>query len=158
MRRGAAVLPPVPAPLRWASGGASSCPGSEAERLLKEILLGGAGTRTVDPPRTSGWTVTEESAVDFDPESKLEQKFRAMLKKRLHAMGATLKEYPEAKGVRVDITAGGGRRWSLDPQVNVGSSKPDFVLRCDDPNVPPVAIFCDGWQFHASAQHNNLAV
>ena len=128
----------------------------EAERLLKEILLGGTGT-DVDPPRTPGWTVTEESAVDFDPESKLEQKFRAVLKKRLHAMGATLKEYPEAKGVRIDITAGGGRRWSLDPQVNVGSSKPDFVLRCDDPNVPPVAIFCDGWQFHASPQHNNLA-
>lgn len=128
----------------------------EAERLLRDILLGGTGEE-IEPTRTPGWKVTKESGVDFDPESKLEQKFRAVLKKRLHALGATLKEYPEAKGVRIDISAGGGRRWSLDPQVNVGSSKPDFVLRCDDPNVPPVAIFCDGWQFHASPQHNNLA-
>ena len=39
----------------------------------------------------------------------------------------------------------------------MGGSKPDFVLRCGDPNVPAMAIFCDGERFHASTQHNRLA-
>ena len=35
--------------------------------------------------------------------------------------------------------------------------KPDFVLICSDPRVPRVAIFCDGWAFHASPAVNRLA-
>lgn len=128
----------------------------EAERLLAEILTSGSGA-AVPPTESEDWTVTKEATTAFDPESKMEQKFRSVLKERLKVLGATVKEYPEAKGVRIDISFSRGRRWSLSPQVNVGSSKPDFVLRCDDPSVPSTAIFCDGWKYHASPVHNNLA-
>jgi hypothetical protein len=36
-------------------------------------------------------------------------------------------------------------------------SKPDFVLRCDQTGIPAVAIFTDGWQYHASPAHNRIA-
>ncbi len=50
----------------------------------------------------------------------------------------------------------GGRRWRLEPQVELGSmdgvvvpSKPDFVFWPDDDSGDfPVAVFLDGWQFH----------
>ena len=148
-------LPQVPAAVRGTGPEPGRLPGRGCARTQR------------DPPRRcrrrrrthrgTAWVVTKEAALAFDPESKMEQKFRSVLKERLRVLGATIKEYPEAKGIRIDITIGGGRRWSLTPQVNVGSSKPDFVLRCDDPSVPRVAIFCDGWKFHASPMHNNLA-
>ncbi|GAB2776637.1 DEAD/DEAH box helicase [Nocardioides salsibiostraticola] len=128
----------------------------EAERVLLDILRSGVPSDE-EPDVSGGWDVTEEAGLAFDPESKMEQKFRQVLKERLDKLGATIKEHPEAKGVRLEITLGARRQWSLEPQVNVGSSKPDFVLRCTDPNVPQTAIFCDGWKFHASPQHNNLS-
>jgi len=48
-----------------------------------------------------------------------------------------------------------GRIWDLELQPKLGiaqgvmvASQPDFLLRCDDENVKPVAIFADGFQFH----------
>ncbi len=77
--------------------------------------------------------------------------------KRLKVLGAAVKEHPETEGVRIDITVGGGRRWTLEPQVHLSGCKPDFVLKCDEPNVSQVAVFCDGWLYHASPLHNRLA-
>ena len=87
----------------------------------------------------------------------MEQKFRAVLKDRLGALGAHVKEIPGNRGTSWEVTIGGGRKWRLDPQVNLLGSKPDFVLTCDDTSVPRMAIFCDGWRYHASALHNRLA-
>lgn len=125
---------------------------SEAERQLREILTAGGQTE-LDADR---WTTTDVPLVDLDPESKLEQQFRAVLRERLETIGATIKATPQATGERWEITVGGGRRWTLTPQLLIGNSKPDFVLRSDDPNVPEVAIFCDGWRYHASPEHNRL--
>ncbi|KQY51702.1 DEAD/DEAH box helicase [Nocardioides sp. Root140] len=122
----------------------------EALRQLEEILASGGD----DPEQP--WVITDLPVVSFDPESKMEQKFRAVLKARLAALGATVKEQPGNNGVRLDITLG-GRPWTLEPQVAVANSKPDFLLRCQDANVPDMAIFCDGWQYHASELHNRIA-
>ncbi len=129
---------------------------AEAQRLLHEILH--AGLQTDEEPDPNGsWKVTEVAVQGFDPESKMEQKFRAVLKDRLGALGAHVKEIPGNRGTSWEVTIGGGRKWRLDPQVNLLGSKPDFVLTCDDTSVPRMAIFCDGWRYHASALHNRLA-
>ena len=129
---------------------------SEGQRLLHEILHGGVQTDD-EPAADDSWKVTEVAVQNFDPESKMEQKFRAVLKTRLASLGAHIKEIPGERGTSLEITVGGGRTWRLDPQVNLLGSKPDFVLTCDDTSVPRTAIFCDGWRFHASPIHNNLA-
>jgi len=78
-----------------------------------------------------------------------------------------LKEYVEAEAGRWEKTLIRGRigfrfrlrepscLWELELQRDVGPgdgvavpSRPDFLLRCDDENVLPVAIFTDGFQFH----------
>jgi hypothetical protein len=123
----------------------------EATRQLEEILRGGSE----DPD--AEWDVDNVPPTTFDPETKIEQKFRAVLKERLKTLGATVKELPGSNGVSLDIVISGGRRWSLNPQEPVLNSKPDFLLRCDDPKVPGIAIFCDGWKYHASPLHNRLA-
>jgi DEAD/DEAH box helicase domain-containing protein len=50
---------------------------------------------------------------------------------------------------------GSGRLWELELQPVLGvaqgvmvSSQPDFLLRCDDAQVKPVAIFTDGFEYH----------
>ena len=94
----------------------------------------------------------------IEAESHLEQYFRKVFKERLVRLGATLQEIPTAKGNKVLISLPGGvRRWTLEPQVMVGGSCPDFLLQCSDPNVPRMAIFTDGWLYHASLRHNRIA-
>lgn len=129
---------------------------TEAEKQLKEILLAGRQTE-LDPDGGPAWRITEVEPTDFDPESKMEQKFRASLKERLQVLGVMVKATPQTAGDRWDILAGGGRSWTLEPQVLISGCKPDFVLRCSDPSVPPMAIFCDGERYHASTHHNRLA-
>ena len=126
-----------------------------AEKQLRDILLAGSHT-DLDPSEGPEWAVSEVAPTDFDPESKMEQRFRATLAERLRVLGAMVKATPQTAGDRWDITVGGGRNWTLEPQVIVGGCKPDFVLRCADPGVPPMAIFCDGERYHASTQHNRL--
>lgn len=128
---------------------------AEAEKQLRDILLGGApGEVPADGP--PAWTTTTEPTTVFDPESMMEQKFRKVLMERLKVLGATVKVVPQITGERWNIHLG-GRAWTLDPQVLMSGCKPDFVLRCSDPTVPPMALFCDGQQYHASAKNNRLA-
>ncbi len=51
---------------------------TEAEKQLKDILLAGHGGE-LDPDGGPAWATTEIAPTDFDPESKMEQKFRASL-------------------------------------------------------------------------------
>ena len=91
-----AGLPQVPAPVR---GPGQSRPRSrvEAEKQLKEILLAGSADRGRADGRPGGRSPRSPS-VDFDPESKMEQKFRAVLKERLQVLGATVKEHAADDG------------------------------------------------------------
>ena len=73
-------------------------------------------------------------------------------------LGATVKESPGPQGNRLIITfPGASRQWTLEPQVLMGGSRPDFVLSSSQGGLPPVAIFTDGWRYHASPAHNRIA-
>jgi ATP-dependent helicase YprA (DUF1998 family) len=127
---------------------------ASAERHLRDILTSGVGD---EPPAEMGWSCTESEPTVFDPESDLEQRFRAVLGARLKAAGATVKDQPTSKGNRSVITIGGsGRVWTLDPQQFTQGSVPDFVLRCNQGGIPEVAIFTDGWRYHATPGINRL--
>ena len=58
------------------------------------------------------------------------------------------------EGFRFSL-GGSDRIWELELQPKLGikdgvmkPSQPDFLLRCDDDDVKPVAIFTDGFEFH----------
>ena len=117
-----------------------------AERHLRDILQGGTDE---DPEEAMGWTVVAKSTASYDPETHIEQKFRSVLHRRLvEGLGASVTEQPGPNGNRWTIVLG-GRTWTLEPQLQLGQVKPDFVLVCSDPSVPRAAVFCDGWRFHA---------
>jgi len=58
-------------------------------------------------------------------------------------------------------------RWSIEPQVDLGdaqdvalTSRPDFVFRClstGSANTRPIAVFVDGFEYHASIQADDTA-
>ncbi|RKQ90891.1 ATP-dependent helicase YprA (DUF1998 family) [Solirubrobacter pauli] len=125
-----------------------------AERYLRTILLaGGAG----EPAAALSWTVTEQQTTTYDPETHIEQLLRTVLFDRLTAgLGASVQEQPGPYGNRWTINIG-GRTWVMEPQLPLAGVKPDFVFYSNDQSIPRLALFCDGWQFHASPMINRLA-
>lgn len=131
-----------------------------AARHLRSILLGRSQVGADDEvPTASPWSVTVDEPAMADPESHIELLFRKVLRERLEKMGSTITEKPGPNGNTWSVTMPGGAHWRLEPQVLVAQAgtKPDFVLRSDRPDVPPTAIYTDGWQFHASPAVNRLA-
>jgi len=127
-----------------------------AERHLRAILT--SGTPGAEPAEAMSWSPTTHEPALPSPESHLEQSFRKVFTERVTALGATVKETPGPRGNRLSITfPGATRQWTLDPQVQMGSSRPDFVLRSSQGSLPVVAIFTDGWLYHASPARNRLA-
>ena len=127
-----------------------------AERHLRAILT--AGAPGAEPTAEISWSLTTEEPVPPSVESHLEQSFRMVFTERVSALGATVKESPGPHGNRLTITfPGATRQWTLEPQVLMGGSKPDFVLSSSQGGLPAVAIFTDGWQYHASPAHNRIA-
>ncbi len=127
-----------------------------AERHLREILTSGAPGRA--PAEAVDWEITKVEPTKASSESHLEQKFRHRLIERLTGLGATVKEVSSASGNIATISLPNSpRQWTLVPQVNIGDSKPDFVLRSTQSTLPEVAIFTDGWTYHASRTHNAIA-
>jgi ATP-dependent helicase YprA (DUF1998 family)/predicted RNA-binding Zn-ribbon protein involved in translation (DUF1610 family) len=141
--------------LPFAAGSAETVSRQTAQRLLRTLLVGSSDD---EPEEERAWTVTSKTPAAVDPESTLEQLFRKKFIERVSATGAVIKEVSGPSGNRIDVTGtGGGARWSLIPQLFNGSSLPDFTLRSQNPAVPDVVIFADGFQFHASVAHNRLA-
>jgi len=130
-----------------------------AERHLRQLLrLEKHETWEDLDPEQMRWQVETGPPPVNDDESVLELRFRAVFTERLLAAGATVKEIPGENGNQLVVTGlAGGRTWRLVPQELMQGAKPDFVLRTDDPNVPEVAIFTDGWLYHAHWQNNRIA-
>ncbi|TFB76849.1 DEAD/DEAH box helicase [Cryobacterium glaciale] len=131
-----------------------------AERYLFQLLS--SGTTAEAPidvvPLFDDWAVSKVDTSVPSDESLLEQLFRVKFIERLTAAGATVKEIPGPTGNRVRFTMPTTHQtWTLVPQEQLPNCKPDFVLTTQDINVPRIAIFTDGWTFHASANHNRLA-
>jgi hypothetical protein len=129
---------------------------SAAERHLRAILT--SGTRGAEPTDAMSWSLTTHEPALPSPESHLEQSFRKVFTERVTALGANVKDTPGPQGNRLGITfPGATRQWTLEPQVQMGGSRPDFVLRSSQGSLPVVAIFTDGWLYHASPAHNRIA-
>ena len=131
-----------------------------AERYLFQLLSSGATSEvSLDAaPTFADWSVSKVDTSVASDESLLEQLFRVKFIERLTAAGATVKEIPGPTGNRVRFTMPTTHQtWTLVPQEQLPNCRPDFVLTTQDVNVPRVAIFTDGWLFHASAGHNRLA-
>ena len=97
-------------------------------------------------------------------ESVLEKKFVDMLQEFVQrSQGTWDKTIVRGRpGFRFTLFSS-SRLWELELQPTLGSeqgvlitSKPDFLLRCDDESIKPIAIFTDGFQFHCHP-HNRLA-
>jgi ATP-dependent helicase YprA (DUF1998 family) len=130
---------------------------SAAERHLRAILTSG-GTPAAEPTQELSWSLTEHEPAPLSFESHLEQSFRQVFTERVTALGATVHESPGPLGNRLSITfPGATRQWLLEPQIQMGGCRPDFVLRSSQGSLPVVAIFTDGWLYHASPAHNRLA-
>lgn len=81
-------------------------------------------------------------------ESNLELHFRSAFIALLNNLGAEWQVAPGPNGKTITCTLSGAR-WRLDPQVLMHGCKPDFLLT-SSPNIAPVAIFTDGFTFHAA--------
>ena len=132
---------------------AASVSRESARRHLHSILL--SGRHEGEPTEVMGWSVHDEPTVAPSPESNLELHFRVAFLELLKGLNATVKETPGPQGNIVHATLG-GVQWKLEPQVLMPGCKPDFVLSSSLP-VPQVAIFTDGFAFHATTQNNNIA-
>lgn len=127
-----------------------------AERHLRDLLA--ADRPDFEPAAGMSWTVVKNEPTVVDEESHLEQRFRKLFTERLTDLGATLKETPGPWGNTLSITfPNATRQWTLEPQMPMGSVRPDFVLRSSQHNLPVVAIFTDGWRYHAVPSCNRIA-
>ena len=130
-----------------------------ALKVLNDILDVGAHSE----PDLDDWNahITEEAppVPPASDESFLEKDFYTAFIGRLQGMGAAVVEKPGTYGPSATITLQGKkvRRWSLVPQVLLGTVKPDFVLQTTDSSIRPIAIFADGRAFHASLDCNRVA-
>jgi ATP-dependent helicase YprA (DUF1998 family) len=101
-------------------------------------------------------------------ESELERRFRAAV--RIWAANATNKATltprpgtggggREALELRVVDASGQTLRWLIEEQRDVSSvppTRPDFLITRQDAAAKPVAVYLDGFQFHASPENNRL--
>ncbi|PYP82904.1 MAG: helicase [Blastocatellia bacterium AA13] len=88
--------------------------------------------------------------------SMLEKKFVDVIRAFVDQKNGTWEQtiIRGGQGFRFSLP-GSERLWELELQPSLGSaqgvalqSQPDFLLRCDDDRIKPVAIFTDGFQFH----------
>ncbi|MGO3152733.1 MAG: DEAD/DEAH box helicase [Galactobacter sp.] len=128
-----------------------------AEQLLKQLLLSPSGGSDA-----ADWEIEDapERVRDTSIESHLEKQFRAALVKRLEDSGATVRETPGmlANSLRFKLQ-GKDEQWLLEPQVDVMGTRPDFILRQETGQATDIAlaIYTDGFAYHASTAHNRVA-
>jgi hypothetical protein len=127
-----------------------------------------------------GWASEPVSTVaDLDmgavEESELERRFKVALRdwelkarRQARLRGETddpvvMRSVPGPKGreaLELRFTVDGQLlRYRIDEQEGLGTTPntiPDFVIRRLDAAGPEVAVYLDGYQFHASPDHNNL--
>ena len=133
---------------------------ASAERILARLLRAGETNSGEEPPSYARWTVTEETpSPEISIESFLEKRFRKAWTDRLKDAGAHTKVTPGALADTITFRIPGQRfQWQLRPQEDVAGTRPDFLLQGPpDPNFPILAIYTDGFKFHASVEHNRIA-
>ena len=120
----------------------------------------------------TGWKPEPRDTVGtFDiglvEESELERRFKVAVRtwaEHRDNEHVTFKAVPGRQGHNafelIFASDNGTIRYRIDEQEGLGttpSTIPDFVIRRQDAPAPDIAIYLDGYQFHASATINNLA-
>ncbi len=123
---------------------------------LLDAILGSWEVETID-------TVTHIDITDVHL-SELESRFRRVLVRWAQNKGESgkLQQFMGPKGKELDLTLPGTEgqnpRWRIKPLVDVKaagvSTQPDFLAIRQDAQDAPVAIYLDGYEFHASQAHN----
>ena len=105
-------------------------------------------------------------------ESELERRFRVALRAYADAFPDHLSVSEQEAGdryelsvIRSDDSAGGAgpvevARYRIEEQAGIGQNKqvlPDFVIRRLDEPGPSIAVFCDGFAYHASSDNNDIS-
>src|SRR5699024_7927092 len=105
-------------------------------------------------PDAVEWTVEErEAELGTATESPLERRFRNAYIEAMRTIdGADVTTRGTSISVRHD-----GQTFTLEPQVDVAGSRPDFLLTWPGKDVEGIAIFTDGHTFHATAARNRVA-
>ncbi len=105
--------------------------------------------------------LTSLRAITVSPhETPIELRFRALLNSWAKSEKADPRLSPAAGGDQLTFRlsdSAGARMWTMTAQPKLGYVQPDFLLSTEDVIVPKIAVFCDGKQYHASAEHNRLA-
>lgn len=101
----------------------------------------------------ASWTVTNTAVASRGTASPLEADFRVSLTALLETEVevATVSDPSGQPGLSVD-----GGTWRIRPQIDAMGSRPDFTCLSSD-GRPSVAVFTDGYTFHATRAHNRIA-
>lgn len=127
-----------------------------AERHLRAILNSGRSDQD-GVPDTLDWQITQEQTTRLDPESVLESRFRTAFLDLAQNLGMQVHETPSTSGFGNTIRLTHGRHsWRLEPQVLTHGTQMDFEVTSTSPAVK-IAIYLDGYRYHASPLHNRLA-
>lgn len=122
-------------------------------------LLGRAG---------DGWQVEEAANTrDISLVQQVESELEALFRRELLAWA----DREDDVSVRTALTPDGERDttlrftapdgsvsgWQMEPQADQGFTVPDFVFRSLDDGRRRVAVYLDGYRYHASPHHNRIA-
>ena len=130
-----------------------------AIRLVDDLL------RNWDPQPIPGGTIADISIARIE-ESELERRFKVAMQKWAEVTeNVRMTSVPATERGRdaFEIRIGEGEnliRYRMEEQPGISttpSTTPDFIFKRTDTNAPEIAIYLDGFQFHASSDINNIA-
>lgn len=121
-----------------------------ATELLEEVL------DNWETAEVSG--VTEISLLRLT-ESELEARYIAKLKEwAADTDGVNLKHFGRAEGeITIDTDNGESLRWHVHLQKKLGGTVPDVLFTRLDAEPTRIALYLDGYRYHASPEHNRIS-
>lgn len=121
-----------------------------AEGALRAILLDASSPDENVDPTTTQWNIQESRPAPSEG-SKLELRFRVLIRTALEARHATIVDRVFDGRPQLDITFPGGMRWRMSAEREYGYTRPDFFFEPLNGNHRSVGVFLDGKSAHISA-------
>lgn len=98
------------------------------------------------------------TAPELSDRTQLEVMFLEQLRADLKKMDATVTEQTMGNYARWTISfPGSPHQWFMQEQKDFGFTRPDFYFETDNASVNKLAVYLDGYQFHASQYNNSVA-
>ncbi|KAB1643538.1 DEAD/DEAH box helicase [Gulosibacter chungangensis] len=126
-----------------------------AERSLREML--GVPSDRDEPVVAANWKPVTEDPGKTEAGSALERRFRKAFLAGVETLGGNVQQQPGVHGNTVLVTLPRGHRRTLKPEEHMRGARPDFVLRTGNADDGALAIFLDGYRYHATEAINRLA-